>query len=223
MAPLTTCKTFWLDLLFALILVIGVFSCFAVRSLLPVYGVTVVLTFTLVAVFSQTVRRHWITRRIRAALARAVLITMLLALAGAVLVIYIPLSRTQAIGVDGYWLRYLVDEGPRRPAITGVGGRNIEWHFDVRWAGSPFRTFVFPNGWFTASGNWIEQSLVGVVPPVFVFAVPTALLWALRIKRFRRGYCRNCDYDLTGNTSGRCPECGEPTPNIGGNKGIAIP
>ena len=23
------------------------------------------------------------------------------------------------------------------------------------------------------------------------------------------GHCRACDYDLTGNTSGRCPECGK--------------
>jgi len=25
------------------------------------------------------------------------------------------------------------------------------------------------------------------------------------------GYCQACGYDLTGNASGRCPECGEPT------------
>jgi hypothetical protein len=24
--------------------------------------------------------------------------------------------------------------------------------------------------------------------------------------------CANCDYDLTGNISGACPECGQPTP-----------
>lgn len=27
-------------------------------------------------------------------------------------------------------------------------------------------------------------------------------------RRPRRGHCRKCDYDLTGNTSGICPECG---------------
>ncbi len=26
--------------------------------------------------------------------------------------------------------------------------------------------------------------------------------------------CGNCGYDLTGNTSGRCPECGTPNPRI---------
>lgn len=28
--------------------------------------------------------------------------------------------------------------------------------------------------------------------------------------RAKRGLCPNCGYDVTGNVSGRCPECGEP-------------
>jgi hypothetical protein len=39
-------------------------------------------------------------------------------------------------------------------------------------------------------------------------AVPTALLWYVD-RRFPRGHCRRCGYDLTGNVSGVCPECGE--------------
>ena len=30
-----------------------------------------------------------------------------------------------------------------------------------------------------------------------------------RRERKRRGFCVHCDYDLTGNESGVCPECGE--------------
>ncbi len=30
-----------------------------------------------------------------------------------------------------------------------------------------------------------------------------------RERRAARGYCVSCGYDLTGNESGRCPECGE--------------
>ena len=38
--------------------------------------------------------------------------------------------------------------------------------------------------------------------------VPTTFLW--RRDRHRRlpGHCRQCGYNLTGNVSGRCPECG---------------
>ena len=38
--------------------------------------------------------------------------------------------------------------------------------------------------------------------------VPTALLWYVD-RRFPRGHCQRCGYNLTGNVSGACPECGE--------------
>jgi len=43
--------------------------------------------------------------------------------------------------------------------------------------------------------------------PFVVIAVPTALLW-WRDHRPPKGHCQSCAYDLTGNVSGRCPECG---------------
>lgn len=41
--------------------------------------------------------------------------------------------------------------------------------------------------------------------------IPTLLLW-WRDRPFPPGHCRNCGYNLTGNVSGRCPECGAPVP-----------
>ncbi len=38
--------------------------------------------------------------------------------------------------------------------------------------------------------------------------IPTGVLFYLDRKRPPRGHCRSCGYNLTGNTSGRCPECG---------------
>lgn len=32
----------------------------------------------------------------------------------------------------------------------------------------------------------------------------------LCVRRYLRGHCPECGYDLTGNVSGVCPECGEP-------------
>jgi len=60
-----------------------------------------------------------------------------------------------------------------------------------------------------------------VVPywlPAALFAIPPAVwLIALR-RRWRRRYrlahglCLTCGYNLTGNVTGRCPECGAPVP-----------
>lgn len=45
--------------------------------------------------------------------------------------------------------------------------------------------------------------------PVILFGVPTAYLFIRDAVRGRPGHCTHCGYDLTGNTSGTCPECGE--------------
>lgn len=38
-----------------------------------------------------------------------------------------------------------------------------------------------------------------------------AIIWVVRSRRIRaRDACRNCGYDLAGNESGTCPECGTP-------------
>ncbi|MCH8243527.1 MAG: hypothetical protein IH897_13095 [Planctomycetes bacterium] len=47
--------------------------------------------------------------------------------------------------------------------------------------------------------------------PVWLLVVavgfPTAILW-WRDRRLKAGFCKVCKYDLTGNVSGTCPECG---------------
>lgn len=63
--------------------------------------------------------------------------------------------------------------------------------------------------------------LAGIMAVVAVVILPVTFLVAFFISelsastarrrqgRAARGYCVNCGYDLTGNESGRCPECGE--------------
>jgi hypothetical protein len=46
--------------------------------------------------------------------------------------------------------------------------------------------------------------------PFVSFAIPTAFLWYLDRRRTQPGNCSICNYNLTGNTSGICPECGTP-------------
>lgn len=56
---------------------------------------------------------------------------------------------------------------------------------------------------------WTITLLLAVYPSM-------VLLWIL-IRRLRRGHCPHCSYNLTGNVSGVCPECGTAirTPSAG--------
>jgi len=58
----------------------------------------------------------------------------------------------------------------------------------------------------------VTITIVLWVLPVLAFARgPLPRLIRLRADRRRaRGLCINCGYDLTGNVSGVCPECGTP-------------
>ena len=44
--------------------------------------------------------------------------------------------------------------------------------------------------------------------PFVLVAIPTAFLWWRDRRLPPPGHCQRCGYDLTGNVSGRCPECG---------------
>jgi len=56
---------------------------------------------------------------------------------------------------------------------------------------------------YTGEGAW------GI--PMFGLAVLGACALLERRHRPKVGHCAECGYDLTGNISGRCPECGTPT------------
>ena len=61
-------------------------------------------------------------------------------------------------------------------------------------------------GWSVTSPLWAWMVLFGILPAL-------KLLRLRRKHRLRRaGRCVNCGYDLTGNVSGSCPECGTAVP-----------
>jgi hypothetical protein len=66
------------------------------------------------------------------------------------------------------------------------------------------------------SGPW------GDLPCAAIFgAFPVARVWAARRQLRSRNYptCVHCSYNLTGNVSGLCPECGKPIENVVQAKG----
>lgn len=71
---------------------------------------------------------------------------------------------------------------------------------------------TLPSRWFVTECG--ETSHNGYILPLWMplaaCAVPTLIL-AHRSRRPPPGHCRACGYNLFGNTSGACPECGKPT------------
>ncbi len=67
-------------------------------------------------------------------------------------------------------------------------------------------------GTYIGSNRTIKTRSVPLWVPWVIVAIPTALLFWLDRRRIPSGYCKKCGYDLTGNVSGVCPECGEMVP-----------
>jgi len=82
------------------------------------------------------------------------------------------------------------NDGLRRVVLPGL---SIEWW----WQASGYRRFDVGVGFFTLA------FLAALYPTVRVIAEKRR-----SIVRRRKGLCVSCAYDLTGNVSGICPECG---------------
>jgi hypothetical protein len=78
---------------------------------------------------------------------------------------------------------------------------------------------TYPGTWVHAIGFtiaidetevWRDETLVipGWFGITLFAAIPTVWFW--RKRKGKRGGCLNCGYNLTGNVSGVCPECGTP-------------
>ena len=93
---------------------------------------------------------------------------------------------------------------PRRNNPVQYSWKEDRWSFTVQ-ASTPslgWRLRYF----LTSAGEWCF-----VVPlwlPFGILAVPTGYLFWRDRRRPLPGHCGQCGYNLTGNTSGVCPECG---------------
>jgi len=86
--------------------------------------------------------------------------------------------------------------------------------------------------WDTATGVFgptrpdvIRSRYVGIIIPywcLLAVSLPLPVVWIFRHRRQthrrKRSLCLTCGYDLTGNVSGTCPECGTPVPKAPADK-----
>jgi len=81
---------------------------------------------------------------------------------------------------------------------SGMAGNR--WGFDLP-------TLESRSGWSRVS--------VPLWCPLLATIIPAAVFWWTDRRRYPTAHCQHCGYDLTGNVSGRCPECGTA---VGDNK-----
>jgi uncharacterized paraquat-inducible protein A len=77
--------------------------------------------------------------------------------------------------------------------------------------------------WLWVAGFFAERRseatknvLLFSMPCGLIFLLQTAAVWHVFVRpaivrraRAKAGLCSRCGYDVTGNTTGRCPECGQ--------------
>jgi hypothetical protein len=106
------------------------------------------------------------------------------------------------IGPGGGWA---YTTGARRYSYRDVGAP-LDHSLDKRYGG-----FGVLGG--AMSGAIERMVLIPYWVPSLLFSI-FPVCWVIRTHRRRRqvrlGVCRTCSYNLTGNTSGVCPECGTP-------------
>jgi hypothetical protein len=102
-------------------------------------------------------------------------------------------------------------------AGIGYGGRVAAW--DSSLEGCEFHVSPVPRQMAFDYGDWSRLvchsgQYWDVTIPFWMLlvlaALPTAFLWWRDRRSIPPGHCRKCGYNLTGNVSGRCPECGTP-------------
>ena len=94
-----------------------------------------------------------------------------------------------------------------RDLYFGIDG--VVWHVSSMWPATlPERLGLgWPEAWTNEPfGTW--EAEVPFWWLLLLLGILTAYLWWLD-RRPPTGHCQRCGYDLTGNVSGVCPECGE--------------
>lgn len=114
---------------------------------------------------------------------------------------------TETISVEGATLYY---EFEARVSIEGFDSSAEPDHAEWKYARLHDPRF-FPRIWPSIDTTWGTEIVLPLWLPIIALSV-LPLLWLCRMRKFRRrqrsNCCTACGYNLTGNVSGVCPECG---------------
>ncbi|MCC6360533.1 MAG: hypothetical protein IT450_17480 [Phycisphaerales bacterium] len=140
------------------------------------------------------------------------------------------------LGVVGVWRMWVIlYRGTDWFVGVGAGSVQFSWSNNPQtlagfsrlpWIGPPVSEDLLADDWARLS-VWVTSDVNPIyqyfgIPlwmPLAFFGALTGWLWWWDRRRIDRGGCLKCGYDLTGNVSGRCPECGaavEAKPGAGG-------
>jgi len=92
---------------------------------------------------------------------------------------------------------------------------SARWFFDSSKAQSlPLSAYLPHKSWRVrrSDNNQVSYIIVTTPPFAIVLSVATLVAFAFGRRRAQAGCCAFCNYNLTGNISGICPECGTPIP-----------
>ena len=90
---------------------------------------------------------------------------------------------------------------PRFPAAPGI---TVKFEPTLMPIGGGYIAMGNERGGSSRTVSWALWPIPAAV------LLPSLVLRQLRRQRYLPGFCRNCQYNLTGNVSGICPECGMP-------------
>jgi len=165
-----------------------------------------VAAYTMLATAWPPLRSWRLTRGLRVAGTTLTPVVLILWLTSIIAYIRVPHAKGEAFALgNGSFILHSGVSTAGTPLTL-----QAQWH----WAGLTAGEFSTQSATWTG-GVTATSRCFAIWPMLVSLAIVTVILWLLIPKRIPPGYCQKCGYDLTGNVSGICPECGTPIKSEG--------